>query len=75
MKGLGALRDESAVPMLLPLVDAANATSGVTIEAIRALGRIRDARAEPVLTKLLYSRGLNAMVRAFRGLKKFLPDT
>jgi cyclophilin family peptidyl-prolyl cis-trans isomerase/HEAT repeat protein len=64
IKGLGTLRDPSAVPVLLPLVDAAHATSAVTIEAIRALGRIGDARAEPVLTKLLYTRGLNPMVRA-----------
>jgi cyclophilin family peptidyl-prolyl cis-trans isomerase/HEAT repeat protein len=64
IKGLGALRDESAVPLLLPLIDAAHATSGVTIEAIRALGRIGDARGEPVLSKLLYSRGLNPMARA-----------
>ena len=35
-----------------------------TIEAIRAIGRIGDARGEPVLTKLLYTRGLNPMVRA-----------
>ena len=64
IKGLGALKDESAVPELLPLIDPAHAASGVTIEAIRALGRIGDARAEPALTKLLYTRGLNPMVRA-----------
>jgi cyclophilin family peptidyl-prolyl cis-trans isomerase/HEAT repeat protein len=64
IKGLGALRDESAVPIILPLIDPAHATSGVTIEAIRAMARIGDARGEPALTKLLYSRGLNPMVRA-----------
>ena len=64
IKGLGALKDPSAVPVLLPLIDAARATSAPTIEAIRALGRIGDARAEPLLTKLLYTRGLNPMVRA-----------
>jgi cyclophilin family peptidyl-prolyl cis-trans isomerase/HEAT repeat protein len=64
VKGLGALRDPSAVPILLPLIDASRATSGTTIEAIRAIGRIGDARGEPVLTKLLYTRGMNPMVRA-----------
>ena len=64
VKGLGALKDPAAVPVLLPLIDAARATSGPTIEAIRAMGRIGDARGEPPLTKLLYTRGLNPMVRA-----------
>jgi cyclophilin family peptidyl-prolyl cis-trans isomerase len=64
VKGLGALRDPSAVPVLLPFIDASRAASGVTIEAIRAIGRIGDARGEPALTKLLYTRGLNPMVRA-----------
>ena len=64
VKGLGALRDPSAVPVLLPWIDASRATSATTIEAIRALARIGDARAEPPLTKLLYTRGLNPMVRA-----------
>jgi cyclophilin family peptidyl-prolyl cis-trans isomerase/HEAT repeat protein len=64
VKGLGGLRDASAVPVILPLIDAAHATSGVTIEAIRAMARIGDERGEPVLIKLLYTRGMNPMVRA-----------
>ena len=64
VKGLGGLRDPSAVPELLPLIDASRATSGSTIEAIRAMGRIGDARGEPALTKLLYTRGMHPMVRA-----------
>jgi HEAT repeat protein/cyclophilin family peptidyl-prolyl cis-trans isomerase len=64
VKGLGGLRDPAAVPVLLPLIDPSRATSGATIEAIRAMGRIGDARGEPVLTKLLYTRGMNPMVRA-----------
>jgi HEAT repeat protein/cyclophilin family peptidyl-prolyl cis-trans isomerase len=64
LKGLGALRDPSAVPVILPHIDASRAPSESTIEAIRAMGRIGDARGEPALTKLLYSRGLNPMVRA-----------
>jgi cyclophilin family peptidyl-prolyl cis-trans isomerase/HEAT repeat protein len=64
VKGLGALRDPSAVPVLLPLLDASRATSAPTIQAIRAMGLIGDARGEPALTKLLYARGLNPMARA-----------
>jgi cyclophilin family peptidyl-prolyl cis-trans isomerase/HEAT repeat protein len=64
VKGLGALRDPAAVPVLMPLIDPSRATSGLGIEAIRAMGRIGDARGEPALTKLLYTRGLNPMVRA-----------
>ncbi len=64
IKGLGALRDPSAVPVLLPLIDASRAASGPGIEAIRAMGRIGDARGDPALTKLLYTRGLNPMIRA-----------
>jgi cyclophilin family peptidyl-prolyl cis-trans isomerase/HEAT repeat protein len=63
-KGLAALRDPAAVPVLLPLIDPARANSASTIEAIRALGRIGDERAAAPLTKLLYTRGLNPMVRA-----------
>lgn len=64
IKGLGALKDPSAVPLLLPLIDAAHAMSAPGIEAIRALARIGDARGEPLLTKLLYTRGLSPTVRA-----------
>ena len=64
VKGLGGLRDPAAVPVLLPLIEASRATSGSTIEAIRAMGRIGDPRGEPVLTKLLYTRGMDPMVRA-----------
>jgi len=64
VKGLGGLRDASAVPVVLPLLDPSRATNALTIEAIRAMGRIGDAAGAPVLTKLLYTRGLNPMARA-----------
>ena len=64
IKGLGNLKHGAAVPLLLPLIDPAQASSGPTIEAIRAMGRIGDAAGEPALMKLLYSKGLNPMVRA-----------
>ena len=64
IKGLGAIGDDSAVPALIPLIDPVRAITPPGIEAIRALARLRDGRAEPALTKLLYTRGLNPMVRA-----------
>jgi HEAT repeat protein/cyclophilin family peptidyl-prolyl cis-trans isomerase len=64
IKGLGALKANAAVPLLLPLVDTARATSGPTIEAVRALGRIGDERAAGPLVKFAYSRDLPPMVRA-----------
>jgi HEAT repeat protein/cyclophilin family peptidyl-prolyl cis-trans isomerase len=63
-KGLGALKDPAAVPVLLTLIDPARPVSGPTIEAIRALGRIGDERAVPILTTMLYTRRLNSLVRA-----------
>ena len=63
-KGLGALKDPAAVPVLLPLIDPANPASGVSIEAIRALGRIGDSRASEVLLKIVRTTGANAMARA-----------
>jgi cyclophilin family peptidyl-prolyl cis-trans isomerase/HEAT repeat protein len=64
IKGLGAMGDASAVETLLPLLEPARAVTPPGIEAIRALARLRDSRAEPALMKLLYVRGLNPMVRA-----------
>jgi HEAT repeat protein/cyclophilin family peptidyl-prolyl cis-trans isomerase len=63
-KGLGALKDPSAVPVLLPLVDPAASNSGVTIESIRALGRIGDPRAAKAFLSVLRVPGVGAMVRA-----------
>jgi len=63
-KGLGALKDSSAVPILIPMIDAANPTSGITIEAVRALGSIGDARAADPLTKLARTPGIPPMLRA-----------
>jgi HEAT repeat protein/cyclophilin family peptidyl-prolyl cis-trans isomerase len=63
IKGLGAIKDPSAAPLLVPLLDPAQATSGPAIEAIRAAGRIGDDSTIEPLTKLLYTRGLNPAVR------------
>jgi cyclophilin family peptidyl-prolyl cis-trans isomerase/HEAT repeat protein len=63
-KGLGALKDPSAVPVLLPLVDAAHSNSGPAVEAIRALGRIGDPRATAPLLDVLRASATTPMVRA-----------
>jgi HEAT repeat protein/cyclophilin family peptidyl-prolyl cis-trans isomerase len=63
-RGLGALKDPSAVPVLLPLLDAASPTSGATIEAIRALGQIGDPRASEPLFRIVRTSGSNPMLRA-----------
>ncbi|MCM3880177.1 MAG: HEAT repeat domain-containing protein, partial [Vicinamibacterales bacterium] len=63
-KGLGALKDPSAVPVLLPMVDVAQPGSGPAIEAMRALGRIGDARATPQLLAVLGARTTPPAARA-----------
>jgi cyclophilin family peptidyl-prolyl cis-trans isomerase/HEAT repeat protein len=63
-KGLGALKDPSAVAVLLPLVDPAHSNSGPAVEAIRALGRIGDPRATAPLLDVLRAPATTPMVRA-----------
>jgi cyclophilin family peptidyl-prolyl cis-trans isomerase/HEAT repeat protein len=63
-KGLGALKDPSAVTALLPLLDVARSNTGPAIEAIRALGRIGDSRAGPPLLAVLRAPATTATVRA-----------
>jgi HEAT repeat protein/cyclophilin family peptidyl-prolyl cis-trans isomerase len=52
-RGLGAMKDRSAVAQLAPLVDGPDRT--VAVEAIRALGRIGDPAAAPPLLKIIAS--------------------
>ena len=66
-RGLGALKDPSAVPVLLPLVTGPRAiaeASGATIEAIRALGQIGDSRAAQPLLAIVRAPAASPMVRA-----------
>ena len=64
VKGLGALKASGAVPVLAPLLVAAERT--VVLEAIRALGRIGvgAASAAPAVVRLIQTRGVDATVRA-----------
>jgi cyclophilin family peptidyl-prolyl cis-trans isomerase/HEAT repeat protein len=66
-RGLGAIKDRSAVPVLLPLLAGARVfteASGPTVEAIRALGQIGDPRAAQPLLAIVGAPAVNPMVRA-----------
>jgi cyclophilin family peptidyl-prolyl cis-trans isomerase/HEAT repeat protein len=63
-KGLGALKDPSAVPLLLQLIDLAQPGSGPSIQAMRALGRIGDARSAAPLLAVLRARTSPTAARA-----------
>jgi HEAT repeat protein/cyclophilin family peptidyl-prolyl cis-trans isomerase len=64
VRGLAAIKDPSAVPLLLTMVDQAAGSSGPAVEAIRALAAIGDPRgAQPVL-RLIRARTANAMLRS-----------
>jgi cyclophilin family peptidyl-prolyl cis-trans isomerase/HEAT repeat protein len=60
-KGLGGLKDASAVPTLLGLLDSRDAA--VVIESVRALGRIADPTAAPALLKLIQAKDTNPYAR------------
>jgi len=61
VKGLGGLKDRSAVGLIVPLVAAAG--TGVQIEAIRALGKIGDQAGVAPLVGLLQRRDTPAPIR------------
>ncbi|HMD37611.1 MAG TPA: HEAT repeat domain-containing protein [Vicinamibacterales bacterium] len=64
VKGLGALKDSSATPLLLPLVtDTTNGDRAVRIEAVRALGRIGDRAAVAPLMKIIRDGKADAQLR------------
>ena len=61
VKGLGVLKDQTAVPLLLPL--ATGADRAVAIEAIRALAQLRDPAAGPLLLALIQGAGTEPHIR------------
>jgi HEAT repeat protein len=63
VRGLGALKEPSAIDVLLPMAQAWRANPGLAAAAVRALGQIGDPRAAPVLLKLLDVPGLDSNVR------------
>ena len=61
VKGLGALKDRTAVPALMPLLMSGD--RAVVIETIRALGRIGDPSTLPPLLNLVQGVETEAHVR------------
>jgi HEAT repeat protein/cyclophilin family peptidyl-prolyl cis-trans isomerase len=61
VKGLGALKDPSAVPVLMPLLSSGE--RNVLVEAVRALGRIGAAPAAEPLIRLLADAATDPQVR------------
>ena len=61
VKGLGALKDRTAVPVLVPLVSGPD--RAVAIEAIRALGRIGDPAGGTPMLKIIQDRGADPHLR------------
>jgi HEAT repeat protein/cyclophilin family peptidyl-prolyl cis-trans isomerase len=51
-RGLGGLKDPSAVTALIGLVETASTPMEVVVSAVRALGSIGDSRAVPAIVKL-----------------------
>jgi HEAT repeat protein/cyclophilin family peptidyl-prolyl cis-trans isomerase len=61
VKGLGALKDASALPVLTPLLSSGERS--VLIETIRALGRIGDPASADGLLRLIHQTGIDPHVR------------
>jgi len=61
VKGLGALKDASALPVLMPLLSSGD--RGVLIETIRALGRIGDVSAAAPLQKMLHDSAVDTTLK------------
>jgi HEAT repeat protein/cyclophilin family peptidyl-prolyl cis-trans isomerase len=64
VRGLATIKDASAVPLLLKMVDQTAGASGPAVEAIRALAAIGDPRASEPLLRVIRARGANVMLRA-----------
>ena len=71
-RGLGALKDASAVDAVAPLLKDADAQ--VVIQALRALGAMGDARAVPLVTPLLKGPSAVAKSEALLALALLPPE-
>jgi len=60
-KGLGALKDRSAVATLLPMVTSTDRS--VAVEAIRSIGRLGDPTAAPALLKIVQTGKSDPAIR------------
>jgi cyclophilin family peptidyl-prolyl cis-trans isomerase/HEAT repeat protein len=61
VKGLGAIKDRSATPIVLPLLSSRDV--GVVFEAIRAAGKIGDPAAAESLLRIVQGRGVSQQMR------------
>jgi len=61
VKGLGALKDRAALPVLMPLLTSGD--RGVLIETIRALGKIGDVSAAQPLLKMVHDAAVDPTVK------------
>ncbi len=66
VRGLGALKDPSAVELIAPLVR--DRSEGVVVTAIRALGALGDARGVPAVAGALASPSTTVQREALRAL-------
>ncbi len=62
-KGLGALKEPSAVALLIPLAEGFRTDARLAASSIRALGQIGSADAAPALRRLLATRDLDPTLR------------
>ena len=58
-RGLGALHDPAALPVLVDLLDPAQRDPRVVVTAVRALAELGDVAAAPALRRLLLAPDLN----------------
>jgi len=71
-RGLGALKDVSALEVVLPLLK--DKDEGVVVQALKALALMGDARALPAVSALLSAPSLALRVEALRALATLPPD-
>jgi HEAT repeat protein/cyclophilin family peptidyl-prolyl cis-trans isomerase len=64
VKGLGSLKEQRAVPVLVPMLALADREPGLAAEAARALGKIADPLARADLTRLSVNFKVSPMIRA-----------
>ena len=71
-RGLGALKDPSALDLLGPLLR--DTDEGVVVQALRALGSIGEARGTALVSPLVSSRNPVLVWEALRALAALPPD-
>ena len=75
-RGLGALGDTSALPVLVELLDPRRRDARVVITAVRALAALGDNKAVPALRRLLRTSDLDSalLLELVEGRRRFRAD-